>query len=377
MFEYLMPLLVMRSYAGTLLDETYEAVVRARSTTRRGAACRGASPSRPTTRRISKANYQYQAFGVPGLGLKRGLADDLVVAPYATLLAAPLAPARKSLREPRAARARKGSTGATATTRRSTTRPSGCRRDAKRRRRPRDLHGAPPGDEPARARQPAQRRADAAPLPCRSARAGGRAAAPGAHPAPGAAEESADRTRRARADDPRRGGAGGAALRDAAHAQPARAPAVERILFGDGDQCRRRLQPPAEPRHDALARGHHHRRVGQLLLRPRSRNGRGLVHDPPAGGARRRRVRSDVRPRSRRLPPAWTDGSKPAPKSWCPPKTTSSCGACRSPTTAPRPATSSSPATPRWCSRPRMPTSRIPRSAICSSRPRRCPSATR
>ena len=39
-----------------------------------------------------EGNYQYRAFGVPGLGLKRGLADDLVVAPYATLLAAPLAP---------------------------------------------------------------------------------------------------------------------------------------------------------------------------------------------------------------------------------------------------------------------------------------------
>ena len=32
-------------------------------------------------------NYQYRAFGVPGLGLKRGLAEDLVIAPYATSLA--------------------------------------------------------------------------------------------------------------------------------------------------------------------------------------------------------------------------------------------------------------------------------------------------
>ena len=39
-----------------------------------------------------EGNYQYRAFGVPGLGLKRGLADDLVVAPYASILAAPLAP---------------------------------------------------------------------------------------------------------------------------------------------------------------------------------------------------------------------------------------------------------------------------------------------
>src|SRR3954452_18775873 len=37
-------------------------------------------------------NYQYRAFGVPGLGLKRGLAEDLVVAPYATVLALMVAP---------------------------------------------------------------------------------------------------------------------------------------------------------------------------------------------------------------------------------------------------------------------------------------------
>ncbi len=37
-------------------------------------------------------NYQYRAFGVPGLGLKRGLGEDLVVAPYATVLAAPIEP---------------------------------------------------------------------------------------------------------------------------------------------------------------------------------------------------------------------------------------------------------------------------------------------
>ena len=37
-------------------------------------------------------NYQYRAFGVPGLGLKRGLAEDLVVAPYASALALMVAP---------------------------------------------------------------------------------------------------------------------------------------------------------------------------------------------------------------------------------------------------------------------------------------------
>src|SRR5207248_1823878 len=42
--------------------------------------------------RDAQMNYQYQAFGVPGLGLKPDLFEDLVVAPYATLLALPVAP---------------------------------------------------------------------------------------------------------------------------------------------------------------------------------------------------------------------------------------------------------------------------------------------
>jgi cyclic beta-1,2-glucan synthetase len=42
-------------------------------------------------------NYQYRAFGVPGLGLKRGLADDLVIAPYASALALMVAPEQACL----------------------------------------------------------------------------------------------------------------------------------------------------------------------------------------------------------------------------------------------------------------------------------------
>ena len=92
MFEYLMPLLVMRVYPGTLLDETYEAVVERQIQygAQRGVPW-GVSESAYYAQ-DNEGNYQYRAFGVPGLGLKRGLADDLVVAPYACLLAAPLAP---------------------------------------------------------------------------------------------------------------------------------------------------------------------------------------------------------------------------------------------------------------------------------------------
>jgi cyclic beta-1,2-glucan synthetase len=87
MFEYLMPLLVMDSYADTILDLTYAAVVRRQIQygAERGVPW-GVSES-AFAAMDSELTYQYQAFGVPGLGLKRGLSDDVVIAPYATLLA--------------------------------------------------------------------------------------------------------------------------------------------------------------------------------------------------------------------------------------------------------------------------------------------------
>ena len=87
MFEYLMPLLFMPSYDATLLDQSCrEAVARqARYGLRQGVPW-GISESCYNQLDSQKA-YQYQAFGVPGLGLKQGLRDDLVVAPYATVLA--------------------------------------------------------------------------------------------------------------------------------------------------------------------------------------------------------------------------------------------------------------------------------------------------
>jgi cyclic beta-1,2-glucan synthetase len=92
MFEYFMPLLVMRAYPGTMLDETYRAVLECQI--QYGAYRRipwGISESAYNAQDLER-NYQYRAFGVPGLGLKRGLGDDLVVAPYASALAAPLRP---------------------------------------------------------------------------------------------------------------------------------------------------------------------------------------------------------------------------------------------------------------------------------------------
>ena len=92
-FEYLMPLLVMRSYPETLLDSSCVMAVRAQ---RRYAAERGVpwGISESACNVVDRHDtYQYKAFGVPGLGLKRGLGDELVVAPYATALAAMIDPA--------------------------------------------------------------------------------------------------------------------------------------------------------------------------------------------------------------------------------------------------------------------------------------------
>jgi len=92
MFEYLMPLLVMPTYENTLLDQTYRAAVRRQIAygKQRGVPW-GISESGYNTV-DAHMNYQYRAFGVPGLGLKRGLAEDLVIAPYASVLALMVSP---------------------------------------------------------------------------------------------------------------------------------------------------------------------------------------------------------------------------------------------------------------------------------------------
>ncbi|HEU5086252.1 MAG TPA: glucoamylase family protein, partial [Roseiflexaceae bacterium] len=90
MFEYLMPLLVMRNYPETLLDSTYRgAVARQIAYGREQDVPWGISESGFNARDLSM-NYQYRAFGVPGLGLQSGLGNDLVIAPYATVLALPV-----------------------------------------------------------------------------------------------------------------------------------------------------------------------------------------------------------------------------------------------------------------------------------------------
>jgi cyclic beta-1,2-glucan synthetase len=87
MFEYLMPQLLMPNFANTLLDQTCKtAVARQIEYGRQRAVPWGISESCYNTTDTQQV-YQYRAFGVPGLGFKRGLGDDLVIAPYASALA--------------------------------------------------------------------------------------------------------------------------------------------------------------------------------------------------------------------------------------------------------------------------------------------------
>jgi len=94
MFEYLMPQLVMPSYENTLLFQTNIATVKRHIeyAKKRGTPW-GISESGYNTV-DTNLNYQYHAFGVPGLGLKRGLEEDLVIAPYASMLALMVSPGR-------------------------------------------------------------------------------------------------------------------------------------------------------------------------------------------------------------------------------------------------------------------------------------------
>src|SRR5262249_45133890 len=92
MFEYLMPRLMLRSLAGTVLAEACRtAVARQIEYGRALGLPPGLSASSFAAQSLD-GDYQYQAFGTPGLGLKQGLEQDRVIAPYATCLAVMLVP---------------------------------------------------------------------------------------------------------------------------------------------------------------------------------------------------------------------------------------------------------------------------------------------
>ncbi len=92
MFEYLMPNLIMRNYENTLLNESIHSVVsRQIQYGNENRVPWGVSEAGYNARDL-QFNYQYGPFGIPGLGLKRGLSQDLVISPYSTILAAQIRP---------------------------------------------------------------------------------------------------------------------------------------------------------------------------------------------------------------------------------------------------------------------------------------------
>jgi cyclic beta-1,2-glucan synthetase len=92
MFEYLMPLVVMPGYEDSLLDQTCRAAVKRQIEYGRQRGVPWGISESGYNLLDARLTYQYRAFGVPGLGLKRGLTDDLVVAPYASALALMVSP---------------------------------------------------------------------------------------------------------------------------------------------------------------------------------------------------------------------------------------------------------------------------------------------
>ena len=87
MFEYLMPSIVLKNYRNTLLDETYKTSIKIQKDYANYKNVPWGISESGFFAFDGQLNYQYKAFGVPALGFKRGLKDELVVSPYSTFLA--------------------------------------------------------------------------------------------------------------------------------------------------------------------------------------------------------------------------------------------------------------------------------------------------
>jgi cyclic beta-1,2-glucan synthetase len=92
MFEYLMPSLVLRAPTGSLIGRTNALIVDRQIEYATGLGLPWGVSESAYNVRDSEFTYQYSNFGVPGLGLKRGLEENTVIAPYATGLAAMIDP---------------------------------------------------------------------------------------------------------------------------------------------------------------------------------------------------------------------------------------------------------------------------------------------
>ncbi|NML75726.1 protein ndvB [Rhizobium sp. S-51] len=87
MFEYLMPPLVMQERQGGILNQTNNLVVQEQINHGRRLNIPWGISEAAFNARDHEMSYQYTNFGVPTLGLKRGLGQNAVIAPYASILA--------------------------------------------------------------------------------------------------------------------------------------------------------------------------------------------------------------------------------------------------------------------------------------------------
>ncbi len=295
-----MPDLVLDAPSGSLLDNTNRLIVRRQI---------GYGEERGVPWGISEAaynardvnfTYQYSNFGISGLGLKRGLSEDLVVAPYATALAAMVDPVAASANFRRLASVGAlGRYGFYESIDYTASRlPEGETREVVKAYMAHhqgmtivSLANVLLGETMRRrfGAEPAVRATELL--------------APGAHSHHGGRRARDLRRRADRFARAGRGAARSAALpfaprSDAAHAHP-----FQRPLLGDDDGGRLRLQPLARPRRDPVARGRDPRPVGNVRLPGRRDVGQGLVGGIPAGRRRARRLRGGLLGRPHRDPP--------------------------------------------------------------------------
>ncbi len=279
MFEYLMPDLVLRAPGGSLLAQTSRLIVKRQIGY--GAELHlpwGVSESAYNARDL-ELTYQYSNFGVPGLGLKRGLSENKVIAPYATGLAAMIdgeaALANFSALANLGARGPYGFYEAVDFTAEPPARGRYASAGAR-------VHGTSPGHEHRRHCQRAARRPHARALSFRRFGAGHRVAAAGTHAARCVCGASACRRSRHRGARRRPAGAARAAPAQSARLRAADTSAVEWPLLGDDHRGRIGLQPLERSGDNALARRRDARRHGQLPAVARHGHGTRVVGGLPA-----------------------------------------------------------------------------------------------
>ena len=243
MFEYLMPLLLMRSFPGTLLAQSCRAVVKRQIEYGRENRVPWGISESAYAFKDRGGNYQYRAFGVPGLGFRRGLADELVIAPYATALAALVNPAAAVANTERLADA--GLLGQFGFYESLDCHP--LEPEAEGHGEPPCAAGdrarvlcSPPGNDAGRAGKRHLPRCLRQPLSCRSAHPGDGTVASGARAARGdpvgATTDGSGERRRVGAD------LCVTAIQVAGHDEPAHAIPVEWPVYDGGDAHRRRIQ---------------------------------------------------------------------------------------------------------------------------------------